>query len=201
MKILLSSLLLLFIIQIVAVSCKFKYDIKEISSKCTKMVKDLDVKGTDNMVPSRSEAENLLKQLGAVIKISQIEDSTRQSEQWAAHPHLKMLEAKLEVLLDLMNLPENKCESILSSSEEMLESVVKLSMIDRKNLKSPMFNSDTVRYMKDGAKDIEKEIGNEDDEEIKLDYNKILGKKFKKELLPSNMKLIYSKVIPPNQNK
>lgn len=191
------NILLLFIINIAIISCDYKYDIKEIASKCTKLVNDLDVKGTETMIPSRSEAENTLNQLGAVIEITKITDSTQKTQQWSTHPHLKMLESKLQVLMDLMKLPETRCESILSSNEEMLEAVVKLSMIDPNNRKSPMFEADIMRYMKDGAKNV-KVI--ENDEIIKPDYNRIVGKKFKNEL-PSNMKLVFSKIIPPSQNK
>lgn len=166
MNILLFLLLTLFLIQLV--SCHRHYNFRKLASKCTALLKNLNVKGTSNLKPEKSEAKKQLKDLGEAVRIAGVKNISKREELWDERPDLKILESKLHAVQSLMHKPRSEQEEILTKNEEMLESVVKFSMLDPKNEKSPMHGKDISRYFRKGSK------------------------KFK-----NGMRLIYSTVIAP----
>lgn len=196
------NIILYFILLLSIVSCQSKYDIEEITSKCTLLVKELDVKGTDSLKPTKEEAEESLEKLGAVIQISKIKDHDERDKQWAAHPDLLLMVSKLQIIRDLLALPKDEREAILEGNQEMLESVVKLSMLDSKNPFSPTFGMKIAFILDKGRKKFRKAM-NKGVDKAKA-FGKKTGKKLnntfsEKSFKKSNKRarLVFSKVIKP----
>lgn len=152
-------------------------NISEITAKCSKIVSDLEVKGIKSFVPTKSEAEENMKELGKIIKISKIQDQSKRQEKFKEHPELKKLLKKLKKIKKLEKMSEEDKFNTLKSNEKMLETVVRLSMLDTTNKHSPIYGKNISKLLGNGKK------------ALKRKYHKRDGM----------MQLMYSKVIPPGR--
>lgn len=149
--------------------------ITDITAKCSKIVTDLDVKGLGAYVPTESEAKENMKELGKILKISKIKDEVKRQEKWDEHPELQKILKKLKKIKKLEKMSEEDRYKALKSNEKMLETVVRLSMLDTTNRRSPLYGKNVRKLLGKSIKSLKKKFHKKD------------GK----------MRLMFSKIVPP----
>ena len=166
-----------------------KMNIPEITSRCSVIVKNLSVKGIVEFIPSKNEAEENMRELGKILKISEIKDEAERHSKFADHPELKSLLEKLKKVKGLQAKSEKDQENALKNNEDMLETVVRLSMLDTTNRKSPIYGMNVNKLL-----GLHKAV---DDEEKKVEVKSPMKRKYINR--DGKIRLIFSKVIPPGQ--
>lgn len=165
---------------------KGKLNIPDITAQCSKMVKNLNVKGIEAYIPTESEAKENMEELGKILKIASMSDEAKKQAKFADHPELEKLLEKLKKIKVLKPMSEKDQEKTLKRDEDMLETVVRLSMLDTTNRTSPIYGMNVSKLLgktKDNATKSVKHAA----KSMKRKYINRDGK----------MRLIFSKVIKP----
>lgn len=157
-----------------------KKKIQEMASKCTKLVKELDVKGVRAFIPSKPEVIESFKELRSLLRILKITDKEEKKEELEAQPHMSFILSKLRAIKGLEKLSLAKIEEELSKDEPLLEMVVKYSMLDNENRLSPIYKMDIGPLLGDCGCNLKRKQFERNEETLKL---------------------IYSTVIPPGKRK
>lgn len=160
-----------------AYSIRF-FNIPHITAYCSKVVNALKIQGVDAYIPSDREARNKMKELGRALKIARIKDDVKREEKLDNHPELRLIVRKLEKLMELEKMSVEDQEVALQNDEEMLETVVRLSMLDTSNTMSPIYGESVEALLDD------------------QDLSSLTQKYHQKDGM---MRLMYSEVIPPGQ--
>lgn len=191
----------LFIISVYGKSIRKSMNIPDITAHCSKLVKNLNVKGIDAYVPTKKEAKESMGELRKILKISAIKDEKEKRAKFADHPELKNLSEKLKKIKRIQSMSEKEQERTLKTNEDMLETVVRLSMLDTTNRKSPIYGRNISKLLgnskdnlrakaesaKNAAKICAKSSGGKVAKSMKRKYHKKDG----------NMRFLFSKVIQP----
>lgn len=156
---------------------------REMAARCTKLVKDLQVKGVEEYIPTKEEAKGTIENLRDLVKMMKISDKTKREQELEKEPDLQLLSTTLKELKNLEKLSDLEIETTLKKDETLLETVVKFSMLDTKNMKSPIYNMDISTLLKSSASASTKPRCNA----FKAKYHKKNG----------SMKLVFSKVVAP----
>ena len=181
-------------------------NIPEITAHCSKLVKDLEIKGIDAFVPSEKEAKENMRELSKILKINKIKDKAEKHEKWNEHPELMNLLEKLKKIKVLKKMSESEQEKVLKKNDDMLETVVRLSMLDTTNKKSPIYGKNVKKLLSNKKKNKNKKNAKnaknkknkkKKTEKTEKNKKKSLTKKHHKK--DGKMKLVCTKVIPPGQ--
>lgn len=167
-----------------------KLEIPDITAQCSKLVKNLNVKGIEAYVPTEKEAKENMEELGKILKIVSIKDEAEKRAKFADHPELKKLLEKLKKIKGLQLMSEKDQENALKSNEEMLETVVRLSMLDTTNRKSPIYGKNISKLLGKTEDKIQSNVKDKIKPSCKAMKRKYINRDGK-------MRLIFSKVIPP----
>lgn len=169
----------------------------------TRLVKDLEVSGIESYIPSKKEAQKNLEELGRIQYISQIKDPKLRNSKWAENPKLKILKFRLQLLAQIAEISPKQQEKLIEKHEKLLETTVKLSMLDTKNKKSPLYGKDFNKSMKAGLKEF-MAPKKPSPQQLKKAAAARKQKQSRKNAFKPKfnrkddvMKLMYSKVIPP----
>ena len=166
----------------VAVFCEndIKRKIKEIVGGCTKLVKDHDISGTESFKPSDKEAKERLSELKKLLGIKKIGEEWKRMKKMKEDPELEVLDKKLRSVEYLSMLPKIDAEAYLNHDYNLLQTVVKMSYLDPKNKKSPLFGRKLAAL-------------------LGLKHHGRLHRKHRRAHRHDNVRLLYSKVIPPGE--
>lgn len=113
---------------------------KDAVARCSKIVIDLNIQGTEAYIPTKEEAKAALKDLGKLFKIEKISNAEKRKKKLDKRPDLQLMAQKLKAVKGLEQLPDPDIENVLKKDQQLLETVVKLSFLDTKNKRSPVFN-------------------------------------------------------------
>ena len=156
------------------------HSIKNLLSECTETVQEMNLKASpDATKMTKEDAKKMIKKMGEISKISEIPDKSERAAQWKSHPKLGRLKAEMKSLEETFKLSSEEKRKVLQSNQGMQKAVLKLSLLDPNNKKSPLKGKNIKKYLKQGGNGI--------------------NSFFKKGQLKA--KLIFKKLIPPSESE
>ena len=176
-------LIICILLAATAVLCEsnsnIKKKIKKFVGGCSKTVEEMDISGTEGFKPSEKEAKEKLMDLKKLLKIMKIPDEEERERKLKEDPELEVLKKKLKSVENMLKLPKIDAEAALNHDYELLKTVVQMSYLDPKNKNSPVYGQKLSELL--GLK------------------HKAGHLKRRKISRHDNVRLLYSKVIPPGQ--